>query len=72
MKRKIGALIEEEVIKLLKHRSADEGRNSNKYWKWTHGRYEPQLKVTKIVTVHGFKAEGLLAGERKVTLNGEL
>ncbi len=26
MKRKIGSLIEEEVIKLLKHRAADEGR----------------------------------------------
>lgn len=26
MKRKIGTLIEEEVIKLVKHRAADEGR----------------------------------------------
>ena len=26
MKRKIGTLIEEEVIKLMKHRAADEGR----------------------------------------------
>ena len=26
MKRKIGTLIEEEVIKLIKHRAADEGR----------------------------------------------
>ncbi len=27
MKRKIGTLIEEEVIKLVKHRAADEGRS---------------------------------------------
>ena len=26
MKRKIGTLVEEEVIKLIKHRAADEGR----------------------------------------------